>query len=326
MTKPVALAITTGNRDGIGLEVTRKALTSLGPSRSARFIVACSTDTNADRQLKLLRGFKQIHISSRDATLETAIQILNDLRQGEILVWRDAGNEAEWVARCARLALNHRLSGLITGPVSKDRFKNIDRRYMGHTGMLAHLSRVSVQQGYVGSKLSVVLATDHIPLHKVEKALTSSTLKRALNNASELRLQLDSARRRKPIAVLGLNPHAGESGIIGDFEKRLRLPRDVLGPLSADTAFTGDSLGKYSVVVALYHDQGLIPFKLLHGQDSGYQISLGLPFVRTSVDHGTAQDLFGLNKANPGSMTDAINGAIELALRKRLQKKRFQKK
>jgi 4-hydroxy-L-threonine phosphate dehydrogenase PdxA len=138
----------------------------------------------------------------------------------------------------------------------------------------------------------------------------------------QLRRILPAIRRKRPIAVLGLNPHAGENGLIGHFENRVlksallsakRAGQSIVGPIPADTAFTRESLNRFSVVVSLYHDQGLIPFKMLHGQDSGFQVSLGLPFIRTSVDHGTAKDIFGQGTANSGSMVDAINGAIKLA-------------
>lgn len=319
---PLRLAITSGDRDGVGLEVTCKALAKLGPQSAARFILACSDDTKASRELKRLsRGFQLILVSSRDLSFSAACHLLSDLRADEIVVWQDHGNEAAWVQAAAELSLLKRLDGLITGPVSKGRFKKLDRRFMGHTGLLAHLAKTPVQQGYVGNQLSVVLATDHVALKDVEKALLKKTksplgptpLARAIKNADSLKPLLEARRRKKPIAVLGLNPHAGESGLIGTFEKGLKLPKGTLGPLPGDTAFTASGRAKYGVVVALFHDQGLIPFKMLHGQDSGFQISLGLPFVRTSVDHGTAQDIFGRGIANPGSMIDAIKGAITLA-------------
>lgn len=320
---PLHLAITSGDRDGVGLEVSCKALAALGPQRAARFILACSDDAKASRELKRLGSrFKTIFVSSRDLSLKAACHLLSDLRADELVVWRDHGNEATWVQAAAELALEKRLDGLVTGPVSKGRFKKLDRRFMGHTGLLSHLAKTPVQQGYAGQHLAVVLATDHVALKDVEKALlkgsrSSTPIARALKNAEALKPLLSRAQKSKPIAVLGLNPHAGEDGLIGAFEKRLKLPKGAIGPIPGDTAFTAGSRAKYGVVVALYHDQGLIPFKMLHGQDSGFQVSLGLPFVRTSVDHGTAQDIFGRGLANPGSMIDAVKGAISLAQAKR---------
>lgn len=317
MATPSYIAITSGDRDSIGLEVARKALSKLGPHRSVRWVLTCATTPTATAELKKLVGFRQIQISSREASLEASIGILPDLEADEILVWRDAGNEAAWVKTCAELALNKKIDALVTGPVSKARFKTLNRRYMGHTGLFSSLAKSHVQQGYVGSRLSVVLATDHVPLSKVEKILTAKVIRRTLANAETLRQLVPASVRRRPLAVLGLNPHSGEDGLIGKFERRLKLPKGVLGPLPADTAMTAEAMGRYSVVVAMYHDQGLIPFKLLHGQDSGFQVSLGLPFVRTSVDHGTAKDIFGLGRANPGSMIDALRGAVKMATARR---------
>ena len=120
--------------------------------------------------------------------------------------------------------------------------------------------------------------------------------------------------KTKKIAVLGLNPHAGEGGLIGNLEKTLfaRLPKGVVGPLVPDAAFLKKNWPLYSIFVCLYHDQGLIPFKMQHGQDSGAHLTLGLAFVRTSVDHGTAVDIFNKNVANPNSMLEAIKLNIQL--------------
>ncbi len=315
--RPRFLIITSGDRDGVGLEVAVKALTRLGPQIGTRFILVASNTAVATRELKKLRHFRSITLTSREATLAAAAKLLTDLQAEEILVWRDEGNEAAWVQHAARLALSGVVHGLVTGPVSKNRFKKLNSRYMGHTGLLAAMSGLPVQQGYVGKKLVVVLATDHVALRDVEAALSTEVVQRAIAHAKKLSSLLPASTRAKPVAVLGLNPHAGEDGLIGSFEKRLRLPRGVVGPIPADTAFTVGSRAKYSTVVALYHDQGLIPFKLLHGQDSGFQVSLGLPFIRTSVDHGTARDIAGLGVANPGSMIDAILGATKLARAKK---------
>jgi 4-hydroxy-L-threonine phosphate dehydrogenase PdxA len=317
---PSFFILTTGDRDGVGLEITIKALNSIGPQRGARFVVTCSSDPRADRELRKLKRFHTITLTSREASLAAASRLLTDLHEDELLVWRDGGNEAAWVKFAAELALRDEVQGLITGPVSKGRFKKLSSRYMGHTGLLSAIAKVPVQQGYVGSKLAVVLATDHVALRDVESSLTAKLIARTIENARSMKSLLPTKLQKKPIAVLGLNPHAGEDGLIGFYERRLRLPRGVLGPLPADTAFTEDRRKKFGTIVAMYHDQGLIPFKLLHGQDSGFQVSLGLPFVRTSVDHGTAKDIAGLGVANPGSMMDAIRGAMSLAKARKQRK------
>ncbi|MDX9731754.1 MAG: 4-hydroxythreonine-4-phosphate dehydrogenase PdxA [Bdellovibrionales bacterium] len=320
---PARIGITTGDIDGIGMEITRKALSILGPQKQARFMVACAGDASVTKELTRIRNFKKVIVTSREAPLHIAAQVFSDLRSDELLIWRDLDliSEAHWVQSCAKLALTKSLDAIVTGPASKRSFQKLGRDLMGHTGLLAKLAGRPIQQGYFGrgknsESLALVLATDHIPLNAVEKALSTDVVQRALRNADALRALLPKTQSKKPICVLGLDPHAGEQGLIGSFDAKLRRllsGKGILGPMPADSAFTPEQRAKVSVFVALYHDQGLIPFKMLHGQGSGFQISLGLPFIRTSVDHGTACDLFGKNKANPGSMKDAIQAAISLA-------------
>ena len=169
----------------------------------------------------------------------------------------------------------------------------------------------------------MLLATGHQPLQTAVAEFNREALLEALKAAAQMRGLLKTSRRRKPLALVGLNPHAGEDGLIGREEvwfrevmKASRLP--VEGPLVPDAAFLPQNWDKYSVYVCPYHDQGLIPFKMIHGFQSGVHLTLGLPFVRTSVDHGTAKDLFGKGKANPGSMLEALRAAIHLSKEKAL--------
>ncbi|MCB0363235.1 MAG: 4-hydroxythreonine-4-phosphate dehydrogenase PdxA, partial [Bdellovibrionales bacterium] len=151
-------------------------------------------------------------------------------------------------------------------------------------------------------------------------------LVQSLIAASRLRKLLKPSLREKPIALVGLNPHAGEDSLIGNEEEKIFLTAlkeadrnkiAVEGPLVPDAAFSPENWSRYSVFVCPYHDQGLIPFKMIHGQKSGVHITMGLPFVRTSVDHGTAKNIFGKNRANPNSMVEALKWAIMLAKQSR---------
>ncbi|MEN0058579.1 MAG: 4-hydroxythreonine-4-phosphate dehydrogenase PdxA, partial [Bdellovibrio sp.] len=210
-----------------------------------------------------------------------------------------------------------------TGPLSKTLIYESGLRDMGHTDILKRVSKTqNVHMGFLGREFNVLLATAHIPLNKIAQSLTTENLSLALINANHLRKILPTSLARKPIGLLGLNPHAGEAGLIGDEEGQLfpsllsfarqhKIP--VSGPLVPDAAFLKSNWKKYSVFLALYHDQGLIPFKLVHGQQSGVHISVGLPFIRTSVDHGTAKDIFEKNKALPHSMRDALTWAVKLS-------------
>ncbi len=311
--------LTAGDRDGVGLEVSVKALGLLGPTKNARLLLA--THESARKSVhrrhwaKLAKQWNIVEIHGTD--LGEVLPTLDLLEPDELLIFFDSSRkpsaEAAWVEAAARSALNDGfVDGLITGPVSKERFLANHRRDMGHTGLLSRITGKTVYQGYIGQRLAITLATDHVELRGVEKALTAKRLKGAYQAAMQLSRFLPASTARKPIAILGLNPHAGENGAIGKFEKsRILPPKGFAGPYSADAAFHPASLKKFSSVLAMYHDQGLIPFKMLHGQDSGFQISLGLPFTRTSVDHGTAKDLFAKDRANPGSMRDAIQAALK---------------
>ncbi|MCB0384980.1 MAG: 4-hydroxythreonine-4-phosphate dehydrogenase PdxA, partial [Bdellovibrionales bacterium] len=164
--------------------------------------------------------------------------------------------------------------------------------------------------------------TGHLAHKDVAAALTQELVSESIQAANKLRKLLPKKQRDKPLALLGLNPHAGEEGIIGVEENDVLIPAlkdarrhkiPIQGPLVPDAAFFKENWNQYSVFVCPYHDQGLIPFKMIHGQDSGVHVTMGLPFVRTSVDHGTAKNIFGKNRANPSSMIEAIKWAIMLA-------------
>jgi 4-hydroxythreonine-4-phosphate dehydrogenase len=178
--------------------------------------------------------------------------------------------------------------------------------------------------GFLGSHFSVVLGAGHTRLSKAPQDFLKS-LDQSVLAALQLRQVLPKTKRRLPIAVLGIDPHCGEAGLIGTADETLQkrislLARKgfpVVGPLVPDTAFQKANWKKYSVFLASNHDQGLIPFKLIHGFESGVHITLGIPILRTSVDHGTAKDLFGKNKAQSGSMKDAITTACKLSLANR---------
>lgn len=309
------IALTTGDVDGIGFEVTAKALHHLGPQKGVQFIL-WRTEGASQKYLKLIdQKFDRIVVDDLSEALKIEgpylIDIASDLAP------------AEWVELSAKACLKKEVHGLATAPLSKTSIKAAGFKDLGHTDILKRLSLTKhVHMGFVGEKFNVVLATAHLPIKEITKHLSFSVLAEALINANELRKKLPAAHAKKPIGVLGLNPHAGEQGLIGQeellffpelvsFAKEKKIPLE--GPLVPDAAFFPENWKKYSVYLSLYHDQGLIPFKMIHGQDSGVHMTLGIPFVRTSVDHGTAKDIFGKNKANPNSMIDAVRWAVKLA-------------
>lgn len=311
----IKIAITTGDLDGIGFEVAAKAINLIGPQKNVQFIL-WRGHRATPKFIKLLdQKFKRVTVKNIDEAIKINNQGLIDIRSDL--------SPAQWVELTAKLCFKKRIHAIATGPLSKTAIKKSGMKDLGHTDILKRISKTkSVHMGFVGSEFSVLLATGHLPISELSKNMNTQTLVKALVHADELKKCLSKNRRKLPIGILGLNPHSGEEGLIGSEEQRFfakvhsfakahSIP--IEGPLVPDAAFLKSNWNKYSVYLALYHDQGLIPFKLVHGQHGGVHISVGIPFVRTSVDHGTAKDIFGKNIANPNSMKEAIELAIKLA-------------
>lgn len=213
-----------------------------------------------------------------------------------------------------------RIDAVATGPVSKEAFALAGLPWKGHTDLLAHLCGArSVAMMFHAPTLRVVLATVHIPLSEVPAALTMDRLVEVVELTARELPRFGFAAPR--LAVAGLNPHAGEHGLMGTEEERVIAPAiarcrraglDVAGPLPGDSVFVRAVGGEFDAVVACYHDQGLIPVKLVAWRRA-VNVTLGLPIVRTSVDHGTAFDIAGRGIADPSSLVEAVSLASRLA-------------
>jgi 4-hydroxythreonine-4-phosphate dehydrogenase len=224
------------------------------------------------------------------------------------------------IVRAAADAQRGTVDAIATAPVNKEAFRLAGLPWHGHTDLLAHLTGAGpVAMMFYSDALRVVLATVHVPLadvpRLVTKALMASTIALAARELPRFGIE------RPRIAVAGLNPHAGEHGLFGREEAESIVPAiaacrdqgiEVSGPYPADTIFVRAARGAFDLVVACYHDQGLIPVKLLAFGEA-VNVTLGLPIVRTSVDHGTAFDIAGKGVANPGSMIAAVRLAARLA-------------
>jgi 4-hydroxythreonine-4-phosphate dehydrogenase len=314
------IAITTGDVDGIGLEIAEKALLKIGPQRGVHFLIWRS-ETSFPRSLKKLSTkFKLVGFRSPIKALSYLQSA--EMKSNQLVEIISSESPALWVEQTAIWCYENQLHGMVTGPLSKTEILRTGLKDMGHTDILKRISRTpKVHMGFIGNKFNVVLTTAHIPLSQVPSSLGVMDILSGIEAANRLRLNLPKAQQKKPIAVLGLNPHAGEEGLIGKEEqtsiskalvKAQKMKISVVGPLVPDAAFLEENWKKYSIYLAMYHDQGLIPFKAIHGQKSGVHISLGIPFVRTSVDHGTAKDIFGKNRAVANSMVDAIQACLRL--------------
>ncbi len=229
-----------------------------------------------------------------------------------------AGLALQAMAAAAAGCREGRFRGVVTGPVSKHWLQQAGFPFPGQTEFFADVWGGEPTMAFVGKELRVVLATWHIPLREVSEALDALCLEKAVRRAHALAQQLGAASPR--IGVCGLNPHAGEGGILGREELEVLDPtlarlRSAMPGLSkclpGDTVFHRQRLGDFDVVVAAYHDQALAAVKTLEF-DAAVNLTLGLPFVRTSPDHGTAFDLAGQGKANPSSFAAALALAREL--------------
>lgn len=223
-------------------------------------------------------------------------------------------------------AANRRLvDAVVTAPIAKESWKLAGYQFPGHTELFAQRTNARrFAMMFAGGPLKVVLSTIHIPLMGVWNKLNIGAVFQPIELVHQALVEwFDIPKPR--IAVAGLNPHASENGQFGDEEERIISPAilmardqgiDASGPYPPDTVFLAARDGKFDAVVSMYHDQGLIPVKLL-AFDRAVNLTLGLPIIRTSPDHGTAFDIVGRNRANPGSMRAAIEMAIDLAIRRR---------
>ena len=236
----------------------------------------------------------------------------------------DAGRAAfDAINRALRDAQTGAIAGIATAPLNKEALALAGFKWRGHTDMLAELTGAPrVAMMFYAERLRVVLATIHIPLAEVPRLLTAERVRDVIELTARELPRFGFSKPR--LALAGLNPHAGEHGILGSEERTVLEPVvassrasgvDVTGPLPADTVFVRALGGEFDAVIACYHDQGLIPVKLVaFGQ--AVNVTLGLPVIRTSVDHGTAFDIAGRGVANPESMIQAVLLAAKLATNK----------
>ncbi len=244
---------------------------------------------------------------------------------------RNAFHVLNTLAQAADGCMDGTFDGVVTAPVQKSVINDAGERFTGHTELFARRAGCDVVMMLASPELRIALATTHLPLAEVPAAITGAALTRTLSIVhAELRAKFGIAEPR--IAVLGLNPHAGEGGHLGHEEIDVIIPAldalrakgmQLMGPLPADTAFVPEMRRRYDAVLAMYHDQAL-PVLKSEAFDRTVNVTLGLPFVRTSVDHGTALDLAGSGRANPSSMFAAAEMALQLcslSLRERVPRR-----
>ena len=290
MAKP-RIGITVGDPAGIGPEISRKAV------KDRDVAAICETVLYGPHDEQDLGKFTVGRVSPEagKAAYDAIVQAVKDAGAGQI-------------------------AAIVTAPINKESFAAAGLPWRGHTDLLAHLTRAPrVAMMFYADTLRVVLATVHIPLADVPRALSQARLEEVIAlTAEELpRFGFKSPR----LAVCGLNPHAGEHGVIGTEDENVLRPAidsqrragmTVEGPFPADTIFVRAMKGEFDAVIACYHDQGLIPVKMA-AFGRAVNVTLGLPIIRTSVDHGTAFDIAGRGVADPSSLIEAVKLAVRLA-------------
>lgn len=327
MSKAIRLAVTMGDPAGIGPEIVAKAALKLAPEI-------------AKQRMELLVLGSSVALNKACAQLGVDVGVL-PLKMidvgpvaGEIVTGQIAPVGGEWAYRAVKTAAEMVQAGeadaIVTAPLSKEALHLAGHHYEGHTELLAHLTgqRDAVMMLAHGP-MRVTHVTTHCAIADVPSRMTPTRLRRVFSVTLEA---LECLGFDKPrLGVAGLNPHSGEGGILGKEDEQIIAPiikefvdqgYDVIGPVPGDTVFIKLRAGQFDAVVAMFHDQGHIPVKLL-GFDvdpvsgkwqaiSGVNVTLGLPILRTSVDHGTAFDIAGKGIANPDSLVDAAEYALKL--------------
>lgn len=331
--KPV-VGITMGDAAGIGPEIIVKALTRRDVHEWCRPVVFGERKV-IERAIRLLGGTANVEVIGDAAAAAAAagsepgtIRLVDVGCPAEPPAFGRLSAEAgEGAYRCvkeaAAWALAGRIGAICTAPLNKEALHLAGHRYPGHTELLAELTGAADYAMMLAApKLRVIHVTTHVGLLDAIERITPDRVLRVIRMAHDLLRKGGTANPR--IAVCGINPHAGENGLFGRGEEAEKIEPavkeaaaagiDATGPYPADTVFYRAARGDFDAVVAMYHDQGHIPVKLL-GLEQGVNISVGMPVVRTSVDHGTAFDIAGTGRADEASLAEAIRQAALLAPR-----------
>lgn len=324
--KPIVL-ITMGDFNGVGPEVVLKAVRSNEVQQRCKPVLVGSIDVfdhyaRSLHQKIFLREIDNLSIPSKRGENEVLILNFRKFDRPRIssgkLSAEAGGRAAEAIEASAMYCLKKQAHAMVTAPVSKEALQAAGYRYPGQTEMLAEICAANrVAMMFVAKTFRIGLATVHLPLKLVHQSITKKHIFEKLS-VIHSSLKRDFLIASPRIAVLGLNPHAGENGAMGMEEQRDIIPAirraqtrrmRTEGPFPADGFFGTHSYNKYDAVLAMYHDQGLVPLKMF-GFEQGVNFTAGLPIVRTSPDHGTAFDIAGKGTANPRSMIEAIKLAV----------------
>ncbi|WP_394993886.1 4-hydroxythreonine-4-phosphate dehydrogenase PdxA [Emticicia sp.] len=325
--KPV-IGISIGDFNGIGPEVILKAV---GGNRLNKIctpvIYGSGKVINRYRQLLEIKDWQFFTIQKIEQLNNKQVNLINCMNDQNLevqpgLITPDGGKLAlESLKRAVEDLKMGKIDALVTAPINKHNIQSDEFKFPGHTEYLAEaFGTKDVLMFMVSDDLKIGVATGHLPLEQVKENINKDLIVRKLEQI-KTSLKRDFGIQKPRIAVLGLNPHAGENGLLGNEEKEIINPaiiefkkkgNIVFGPFPADGFFGTAAWKNYDAVLAMYHDQGLMPFKMI-AFENGVNFTAGLPKVRTSPDHGTAYDIAGKNIADESSMMHAIYTAIDIA-------------
>jgi len=329
VTKPVVL-ISMGDYNGIGPEISLKAAASPEVNKLCRPVLVGSLDVYAFyarsiRQRVTLREIDPLSMIRRDGPHRIPVISARRFVLPRITPGMPTADAGKWagdaIAICMRHCLAKNAHAMVTAPVAKSALNAAGYRFPGQTEMLGSLCKSrNASMMMVAEPLRIGLATIHLPVKNIARSITRKAILGKINTI-HLSLRKDFRVRSPRIAVLGLNPHAGEEGLLGEEERLVIAPAirrarsrgiKAYGPFPADGFFGNRAYEQYDAVLAMYHDQGLLPLKVL-AFNRGVNYTAGLPIVRTSPDHGTAYDIAGKGVANPSSMIEAIKLAVSIS-------------
>ena len=318
------LGISTGDPNGIGIEVILKSLEKI--NFIGKFTPLIFSNYNLIEEQKRIFNVncEIVPINNIENLSRNSVNVFNINNKNFDIEFGKSNSDGGEISRLSlRLAVkflkNSMIDGLVTGPINKNNIQNDDFNFKGHTDFLDSCFNGQALMFMVSSEIKIALLTEHIPIDKVVGEITTELIKSRIKLV-EMSLKNDFNINKPKIAVLSINPHVGDGGVIGKHDDVILSPTiqevsksgiDISGPFASDSFFGTNMYKSFDAIIASYHDQGLIPFKTLTF-GNGVNFTAGLDIVRTSPDHGTAYDIAGKNIANPSSFSSAILEALNI--------------
>ena len=322
--RKINIGITIGDPNGIGIEIILKSLSNFSLFHECNFIIYASTGLIEKQKQHFQIDTPPLKkIDSEEDLFDTQINVKEVFSDSQFNFGESEKELSELgilsFKEATKAIKDKKIDVLVTAPINKDLSFSESFKYTGHTDFLKNYFRISPLMLMISKELKIALLTDHIPIKDVSNAINQDIVEQKIK-ALETSLINDFQIKKPKIAVLAVNPHAGDNGVIGNEDQSIITPAinsfkgttsSINGPFSADTFFVNENYKKYDGIIASYHDQGLIPFKTI-SFGKGVNFTAGLPVVRTSPDHGTGFDIAGKGIADHTSFTNAIKLGLQV--------------